>query len=84
MTVNSNVRCVEWFETSMITPTDCRYVIGWYDDGIPRVVRLNGDTWSFQSSGPGQLRQEFAKPTHWCEFPNGPHAPTSISAQEKT
>lgn len=73
MTVNANVTCVEWFDTSMITPTNARYVLGYYDDGCIRVVRLNGETWWLSESGPGTLRQEFAKPTHWCEFPAGPH-----------
>jgi hypothetical protein len=72
MTVNTNVRCIEWFDASQIRPANARYVLGWYDDGFVRVVRLNGDTWHLQQSGPGCLRQEFAKPTHWCEFPEGP------------
>jgi len=73
MTVNANVRCVEWFDTNTVTPEGHRYVLGWYDDGIVRVVRrLDDVTWWFQSSGPGQLRQELARPTHWCEFPEGP------------
>lgn len=74
MTINANVRCVEWHNASHVTPVDARYVLGWYEDGLVRVVRLNGDTWHLEASGPGSLRQECAKPTHWCDFPEGPHA----------
>ena len=79
--MNTNLRCVEWFDANTISPDTARYVIGWYDDEIPRVVRLNGDTWWLQISGPGQLRQEFAKPLYWCEFPEGPSQPQEASRE---
>lgn len=72
MTVNANVRCVEWFDTEHVTPIGYRHVIGWYFDGIPRTVIFNGNEWILASRGPGQLRDEFAKPSHWCEWPDGP------------
>lgn len=72
MTVNSNVRCIEWFDVSNTTPTGCRFVLGFYEDGHIRRCRLNGDEWFLDNYGPGELRHEFAKPTHWCEFPDGP------------
>ncbi len=81
MTVNANIRSVEWFEADTIRPADCRYVLGWYDDGFARVVRLMGDRWHLQTSGPGELRQEFAKPTHWCEFPDGPSSQSTVEAK---
>lgn len=82
--VNANVRFIEWFDVNQITPIGCRFVLGWYPDGFIRKVRLNGDTWRLDHSGPGDLRPEFQKPTHWCEFPQGPEAnkPQTLTESE--
>ena len=84
MTVNANVRCVEWFDTNMITPMDCRYVLGWFVDGFIRICRLNGDMWQTDYQGPGGLRLEAQKPTHWCEFPSGPDSAETQEVNDGT
>jgi hypothetical protein len=42
VTVNANVRCIEWFDASHTLPIDCRFVLGYYDDGHIRRCRLMG------------------------------------------
>lgn len=77
MSVNENIRCIEWFDASIISPSnpDDRFVLGWYEDGHIRRVRVLNCEWTLANYGPGELRHEFAKPTHWCEFPEGPGNP---------
>ena len=74
MTVNANVRCIEWFDANIITPSNPagRFVLGWYEDGHIRRVRILNGEWTLANYGPGELRHEYAKPTHWCDFPDGP------------
>ncbi len=73
MTVNANVRCVEWHDAMIVKPIGQRFVIGWFPrhfGGTCLTVRLLNDDWWFEGDAIG-LPQD-PTPSHWCEFPAGP------------
>lgn len=65
-------RILVWTNTNAAEPKNERYVIGWYKDQIPRVVRKNCAGWFLAATGPGYPRPECTRPLYWADFPQGP------------